>query len=172
MVFGQPAGLPRELEIAGSAPLPPMQTYALLDAAKVPNLADLVAGSGLEHRCLFKGKVADDLRDVAPWLIRLEPGARFTRNLFTAGKMPGALWDKQPGVLIRTRAAFQPLWGYLRKFTKLQDETGKWFYFRFWEPGYLEMAQGILDELDASVRGDAVYPATLIAFQAKAAQCG
>lgn len=164
-LFGEPAPLPAERDIAAPAAPPPMRTYALLDAAKVPNLADLIANSGLEHGCLFKGKLAAELGDVAPWLVRLEPQSRFTRNLFTAGKMPGALWDKRPGVLIRSRAAFQPLWGYLRKFTRLQDEAGKWFYFRFWEPDFLEAAQSILDELDTSIQREAVYPLTFIAFR-------
>lgn len=172
LIFGQPPASAREREIAGPGPLPPMLSYALLDAAKVPNLADLLAGSGLEHRCLFKGEPAETLRDVAPWLVRLEPEARFTRNLFTAGKMPGALWDRRPGVLIRSRAEFQPLWAFLRKFTRLQDEAGKWFYFRFWEPDYLEAAQPILDELAGKIRRDALWPATLIGFHPGAAAGG
>lgn len=165
--------IPEELEdlIFGQGPeqassvLPPMQTYALVDAAKVANLADIVRSSGLEHRCLFKGKLAEELGDVAPWLVKIEPDASFTRNLFTAGDMPSALWDKAPGVLIRSRASLAELWTYLRKFIKLQDESGKWFYFRYWEPRFLEMSGRIIDDLQGTIRRDAGYPLTVIAFQ-------
>ena len=47
-LFGQPSDAP-------------LHTYAILDAAKVPNLPELLEVSGLEHRCLFKGDAYDDL---------------------------------------------------------------------------------------------------------------
>ena len=47
-LFGQ-----REL-IEGRAILP-MHTYAILDAAKVVGLVEMLDASGLEYACLFKG---------------------------------------------------------------------------------------------------------------------
>ncbi len=44
----------------------PHYTYALLDAAKVTNLPELLAGSKLEHRCLFQREAFDGLKNVAP----------------------------------------------------------------------------------------------------------
>ncbi|MDO5606775.1 MAG: DUF4123 domain-containing protein [Paracoccus sp. (in: a-proteobacteria)] len=168
-LFGQPAPAADDLtHPAGTrVPLPLMQTYALLDAAKVANLAEMIACSGLEHRCLFTGATAGELSDVAPWLVRLEAESRFTRRLFTAGRMPGALWDKRPGVFLRSRAGFQPLWAYLRKFTRVRDETGKWFYFRFWEPAFAAVAQEIISQAGAGPARDAGYPVTVIALQPK-----
>lgn len=60
-LFGQPAPTEAETAAAGGNPaaVPPMQTYAILDAAKVTNLPELMERSGLEHRCLFKGKAFD-----------------------------------------------------------------------------------------------------------------
>lgn len=56
MMFGQP--IPVETEVAAAtgnaADVPPLETYAILDAAKVPNLLDLLGTSELEHRCLFR----------------------------------------------------------------------------------------------------------------------
>lgn len=46
------------------------------------NLPDLLERSGLEHRCLFNGSAYDDLRNVAPWIVRLEERSAFTRHLF------------------------------------------------------------------------------------------
>ncbi|WP_208354184.1 DUF4123 domain-containing protein [Pseudaestuariivita rosea] len=142
VLFGQPDPTATEIEAAGGDPkaAPPLHTYAILDAAKVLNLPELLASSNLEHRCLFKGQAEDDLRDVAPWIVKLEEGNSFTRNLFTQdtkNPAPWYLWDKNPGIYIRSTASLNDLWKHFRKFTKVQDETGKWYYFRFWEPAVL-----------------------------------
>lgn len=107
-------------------------TYAILDAAKIPNLVELLFVAGLEHRCLFKGAAFDELKDVAPWIVRLEEDNRFTRQLFTMGQMPWCLWDKEPGVYLRSSASLDDLWAHFRKFTRVQDEAGKWFVAKFW----------------------------------------
>lgn len=123
----------------------PLHTYALLDAAKVPALPELLANSGLEHRCLFKGDAFDALKDSAPWLVRLEKGNTFTRNLFTRSDAPWHLWDDEAGLYLRSHATIVQVWKHLRKFTRVQDEAGKWFYFRFWETDclieYMRFAQ-------------------------------
>ena len=110
-----------------------VHTYVLLDAAKVPALPERLEASGLEHRCLFKGGAYDELKDVAPWIVRLEDGNIFTRNLFTRSDTPWHLWDAEPGLYLRSRGTLDQMWRHLRKFTRVRDEVGKWFYFRFWE---------------------------------------
>ena len=128
-LFGQPSGAP-------------LHTYAILDAAKVQNLPELLEVSGLKHRCLFKGDAYDELKDVAPWIVQLEDGNAFTRNLFTRSDAPWHLWDAEPGIYIRSGGTLDDMWTHFRKFTKVQDESGKWFYFRFWEPdGFIETIQ-------------------------------
>ena len=109
-------------------------TFAVLDGASVRNLPDLLSASGLEHVCLFKNKAADALREVAPWLVRLERESKFTRRLFTAGDAPWHLWGKVAGTFLRFEGSCSELSGHLRKFTRLQDEQGKWYYFRYWDP--------------------------------------
>ncbi len=111
-----------------------LHTYAIIDAAKVPNLPELLENSGLNHRCLFKGNAYDELKYVAPWIVHLEDDNTFTRNLFTRSDTPWHLWDVAPGIFIRSRAALDDLWKHCRKFTRVQNEDGKWYYFRFWEP--------------------------------------
>lgn len=135
-LFGQPEPTMAEIAAAGGDPdkVPPMQTYAILDAARVANLAVTLDTTELEHRCLFKGAARNTLKDVAPWIVRLEEGNRFTRHLFTKGPAGWHLWDRDPGLYIRSRAGLDDLWRHFRKFTRVQDEHGQWFYFRFWEP--------------------------------------
>lgn len=145
-LFGQPAPLPSEIEAADGDPakVPIMQTYAILDAAKVANLTTLLETSGLEHRCLFKGDTAQELADVAPWLVRLTEGSRLTRLLFTGTDAIGGLWQREPGIYIRSRASFEDIWRHFRRFTRVQDECGNWFLFRFWEPHWLEANVAVL----------------------------
>ncbi len=133
-LFGQPEPTTAEIEAAGGDPaaVPHLQTYAILDAAKLTNLPELLERSGLEHRCLFKGAAYDELKNVAPWIVRLEEGNVFTRNLFTRSDAHWHLWDKEPGIYVRSRGTLDDMWRHFRKFTRAQDENGKWFYFRFW----------------------------------------
>ena len=129
----QPKTVPDALHdaIFGDADLP---SYALLDAAKAPDLAEALTRSGLDHLCLFQGRAFQQLQSVAPWLVRLQPGNRFARALFTRSPAPWHLWDAQPGIFLRSHADMAQLRAHLRHFTRLQDEKGAWYYFRFWEP--------------------------------------
>lgn len=131
-LFGQPEPTAAEIEAAGGDPaaVPPMQTYAILDAAKLTNLPELLERSGLEYRCLFKGDAYDELKNVAPWIVRLEEGKAFTRNLFTRSDAHWHLWDKEPGIYVRSRGTLDAMWRHFRKFTRVQDEDGNWAFLR------------------------------------------
>lgn len=172
--LGQPdkRHLPDELipilfDPAGTSPS--HHTYALLDGAKVAGLADMLRASGLEHRCLFKGKPASDLREVAPWIVRLTPEARLTRNLFTSGRMPGALWDRQPGVFLRSRGTLDEMWNYLRKFTRMRDQNGMWFYVRYWDPACFDLTADLLLQADAGLHSRPACPVELIVIRPEGA---
>lgn len=166
--FEQPEPTVAEVKAAGGIPtnVPPMHSYALLDAAKIMHLSDRLAASGLSHRCLYQGDAADNYGDAAPWLVQLEDGNAFTRNLFTATDEPDNLWWSDPGIFIRSRSGLDDLRGHLRKFTRLQDEQGKWFYFRFWEGWHFHVLAGRQEKLPELSRlfarilgeGDAVAP--------------
>ncbi|WP_106743570.1 DUF4123 domain-containing protein [Yoonia maritima] len=135
-LFGQPDTTGVTLATAGNDldKVPPLQTYAILDAAKVVSLPEMLEASGLEHRCLFKGAAYDEMKNVAPWIVRLEEGNSFTRNLFTRSDVPWHMWDSELGIYLRSTRTLDDIWKHFRKFTRVQDEDEKWFYFRFWEP--------------------------------------
>lgn len=115
----------------------PMYSYAILDGAKVTGLPEFLEGSGLEHRCLFKGEAYEELKDVAPWIVRLEDGNDFVRRLFTGSEGINGLWEKEPGIFMRSRRKLDEMWKHFRRFVRLRDERSQWFYFRFWEPGLM-----------------------------------
>lgn len=114
----------------------PVSTYALLDAAKVPNLREMIESSGLENRCIFSGHTFDELADVAPWLVRLEPGHLFVRRLFEKGDAPWELWNRDAGIFLRSSLSIDDLRRHLKKFTKASDGSGQNYFVRFWEPSW------------------------------------
>ncbi len=135
-IFGQPEPTEAEIEAAGgnAENVPTMGTYAILDAAKMPYLlTTALSQSDLEYQSLFQGVAQEELGEHAPYIVRLEGGNDFTRKLFTGLKPPLGLWEKELGIFIRSRASLAELRKHFRKFTKVQDESGKWYYFRFWE---------------------------------------
>ena len=132
---------------------PQLGTYAVLDAATLPNLPELLDTSGLPHRCLFQGQAADEMGHVAPWLVALDPAAPLTMQLFTAGDAPFHLWSLGPGVLFRSRADLAAIRAHLRKMLRVTDPSGKAYFFRFWDrataPVYFP---GLADQPDIALR--------------------
>lgn len=116
----------------------PLYTYAILDAAKVPCLPEILDASGLDYASLFQGEAAEELRYVAPYLVRLEEEHDFTRNLFTMGEAGWQMWDKEPAIFIRAQVRLHELRKHLRKFTQIRTEAGSVEYFRFWESTVLD----------------------------------
>jgi hypothetical protein len=113
-----------------------LKTYAILDAARMPNLPERLEGSGLEHRCLFTGESRESFGDVSPWVVRLVPDSAFTRALFTDEPTAPAkqyYWRSNPGIFLRSTGDLDQVWSHFRKFTRLRDASGAWMYFRFWE---------------------------------------
>ena len=147
-LFGQPE--PTEAEIArygNFEAVPSMKTYAILDAAKLPNLlTGLLEASQLQYQSLFQGEAQGELKEQAPYLVELKEDNSFTRQLFTGPEGVNGLWDKELGIYIRSRAPFADIRKHFRKFTRVQDEDGKWFLFRFWDS---KVSRFYLENIDA-----------------------
>ncbi|KJZ21633.1 DUF4123 domain-containing protein [Tritonibacter mobilis] len=121
----------------------PLNTYAILDAVKFIGGASEFDECDLPSKCLFKGEMAEQLRDVAPYLFELSDAAELTRRLMThLPDKPSTLtslhmWGADPGIYIRSGLAFDEIWLQFRKFTRIRDARRAWLYFRFWEPRVL-----------------------------------
>lgn len=135
-LFGQPEPTEAELEQYGTVEaVPPMRTYAILDAAKMPYLlTGHLERSELRYQCLFQGETAEELKEHAPYLVELEDGNDFTQRLFTGPEGVNGLWEKELGIYIRSRAEFDEVRKHFRKFTRVQDEKGSWYYMGLWNP--------------------------------------
>ncbi len=46
---------------------------------------------------------------------------------------PWHLSGAEPGIYLCSRHGLDEVWRHFRKFSRIQDHEGKWFYFRFWE---------------------------------------
>ena len=152
VLFGQLEPTQSELGPNGNsqAEAPPLQTYAVLDAAKIPGLPELLAASGLKNSCLFQGDTFDELKDVAPWLVHLKEENSLTRNLFTRSGAQWHLWDKEANVVLRSFASLNVLRSHLRRFTRVQTAQGASLYMRFWEPKWTVPLIGGLPDPDAT----------------------
>ncbi|MEL6678175.1 MAG: DUF4123 domain-containing protein [Pseudomonadota bacterium] len=109
-------------------------TYAILDAARIPNLIELLDLSGLEHRCLFAPDKVEELGAVAPWLVALTSDTELTRALLTEGDPARTFWQSDGALFLRHAGSFDALWRHLGGMTRLQDEAGAWHYLRYWDP--------------------------------------
>lgn len=104
-------------------------SYALIDAARVPGLPEVLETSRLDHACLFLGEDG-----AAPWLVRLAPEGKFTRNLFRQSGRSWHLWGRDSFILLRSAAGVAELVAHFRRFTKVRDRRGRMVFFRFWDP--------------------------------------
>lgn len=143
--FGQRNSLPEVVHAelfddpapAGAASRPMLRSYALLDGAKAPYLlTSILQSSNLEYDSLFQGETQEALAEHAPYLVELKPGCGLGAKLFTSARAMG-LWEQELGIFLRSRAELPALRRHLRKFTRVQDEAGDWYYFRYWDPGIM-----------------------------------
>jgi len=124
----------------------PPQVYAVIDAGKTSLLYDMLQESGLNFKCLFDGKAAEEFKHVAPYLVQMEEKNNFTRHLFTRSSLPADMWGKENALYFHSRDNFDIVRNRLRKLTRVCDTDKKWYFNRFWEPQYfLFLAHAMTD---------------------------
>ena len=131
-------------EALDALPGPGGQVFALLDAGRIAGLVEQLEAAGLPHLSLFKGPAEAGYRDVAPYLVRIGSEDPLLRRLFTRSGRGSDLWDAAAGILLRSGSPAEALRDHLRHFTRMQDEAGAWFYFRFWDPATANRYLGTL----------------------------
>lgn len=119
----------------------PLRTYLVVDAylyTKIRGFFDLDLINDVPVKCLFKGEAEESMKTVAPYLIdmTLPEGAwkdkskvsNFHKYYFENQ------WGKGTGIFVRSATDMEEIYQHFRKFTKVQDEKGKWYFFRFYDP--------------------------------------
>lgn len=106
----------------------------LLDAASLPGLPERIESRRLTALSLFLGDLAETLRDVAPYLVRMESDGQLMRDFLNDADMPWAMWKKRPGLLLLTEMELPDLQRHFRRLLRVRTDDGT-FFFRFWEPG-------------------------------------
>lgn len=128
------------------------KTYLLTDATSrsmINKTFDLDDYNDLDMRSLYAGKLAEELKQQAPYLINVTLSQeqldddslvpKFHRDFFSN------YWGKSTGIFIQSTETLDNVIFHLKKFLKIQDDNGKWFFFRFFDPRimshYLESIQ-------------------------------
>ena len=114
------------------APSVPGEVFAILDAARDPQIQPSLGRCDLEYACLYD-QPDEELASVAPYLVRLRPWSPYTNWLFEAG------WGQAWGVLLTATAPLQQLRRHFRRFLLVRDEDGQQLYFRYYDPRVLRV---------------------------------
>ena len=103
-------------------------TFAVLDGASVPGLTDKLDQWQPEFVCLYRGELKPDLAEVAPYLVRLDPGTEITEWILSKG------WGNHWGIFAIADADLPVMRQHLRRLLTVYDEKGKPLLFRFYDP--------------------------------------
>jgi hypothetical protein len=105
--------------------------FAVLDGASSPNLLKKLYEHEPEYACLYRGALAPDMATVAPYLVRLEPGDKFSDWILTEG------WGVHWGVFFHSAAVLRPLRDHFREFHTVELPDQRTVLFRYYDPRVL-----------------------------------
>ncbi|MBL8473001.1 MAG: DUF4123 domain-containing protein [Rhodocyclaceae bacterium] len=107
--------------------------FVLLDGAATAGLLDRLYGAdGPEFVCLYRGELAPDIAEVAPYLARLEKSHAFTEWLFSGW---GQHWCSY--LSLPAPVELQQLRYHFRKLNRVYGPDGEPLLFRYYDPRVL-----------------------------------
>lgn len=107
--------------------------FAILDAARDPNILKLLLDSKEQFQSLYQGKQGEALVHFAPYLVRLPQPSPLIEKLVLNG------WGKSWGVYLTCDQPFEAVRTHFRRFLMVKTEAGKHIYFRFYDPRVLRV---------------------------------
>lgn len=107
--------------------------FAVIDGASSAGLLDKLYGLQPEFACLYRGELAPDMAEVAPYLVRLEPETEFAEWVFAEG------WGKHWGVFALAHASLREMRRHFRSFLTVYDPEGRPLLFRYYDPRVLRV---------------------------------
>ena len=109
-----------------------IRTFAILDGASVPGLPTRLYEMRPPNYCLFRGELAPDMAEVAPYVVQLIPGAPFTEWIL-AGENFGKHW----GIFAQSLHSIKEMRRHFRGLVTVYDEQATPMFFRFYDPRVL-----------------------------------
>lgn len=110
---------------------PGAHVYAILDGASVEGLLLKLHQYQPASECLYRGELAPDLAEVAPYLVLLDRKSAFTDWVVDNG------WGKHWGIFFVSRGGLPEMRGHFRRFLTVHDTQGKPLLFRYYDPRVL-----------------------------------
>lgn len=106
------------------------EVYAVLDGARDRRIEGLLRIWGLEHVCLYGEAIGAELRNAAPFLVRLQRGGETTEQLIERA------WGKAWGVFAVAAAGtgMRAVTRHCRRLLRVLDERGEVMLFRYYDP--------------------------------------
>lgn len=108
------------------------RAFAVLDGAAIDDLPQRIYEMQPRAVCLYRGELAPDIAEVAPYLVELFPEDVFTEWLLREGA-GGKNW----GIFARSRYSITEVRKHFRKFLTVYDDAGNPLLFRFYDPRIL-----------------------------------
>ena len=109
-----------------------MNVYAVLDGASVPGLPQRLYDDQPDHYCLYRGDLEPDMREVAPYVVRLSPEGGFTDWIVSEG------WGRHWGVFAAAGVDLREMRRHFRTFLMVSGPDRKPMYFRYYDPRVLQ----------------------------------
>jgi hypothetical protein len=123
-----PDALRTLLAISGGEPL-----WAVLDGAQDPRIWSSVQYGTSPWGCLYAGRLARPLQEVAPYLVRMLPERPDALRLLENG------WERNWGVFAVAVAPLSDLRRHLRRHLRVRTEAGKTLLLRWYDPRVLRI---------------------------------
>jgi hypothetical protein len=111
----------------------PDPAFALLDAARSPEIPELLRDLGPGHQSLFTPERTEQVKPVAPYLAPLPPGSKLPSMLADLG------WGKSWGVFLTSRQPFPEVRRHLQGLLTVEQESYGPLYFRYYDPRVLRV---------------------------------
>ena len=111
--------------------VPNVNVYAILDGASAGGLLGKLREHQPECYCLYRQELTPDMAEVAPYLVRLDPGAPLADWVIREG------WGKHWGIFALCAEDGRAMRRHFRQFVLVESPEGKPLYFRFYDPRVL-----------------------------------
>lgn len=121
-----------------------LNTYAVVDGAACPELSFMAYDYSAEVHCLWSGDMTEDVREVAPYLVPLKIGQKFTDWLLEYGI------EKECFVIFESDLETDKFKSRFKKFLLIRSLEGEPQIFRIYDPRIFSIFHRFLDDEQSS----------------------